>query len=1032
MENVDVRQGGPRDWIEHFLPKEIQIDIDNTVRTPFQEKGSHSSIMTKSILFLGPQEAEGEDLLRIMEYKGNNEFAVNVRTIICDPDIATELEEQFSQIRTVRQNTILILYNFSALVLSNRADDILTRLSSWLDRLGMASENRKVCVVASLAGLDETYMTHHGNLISLIVNKFDKIYLLRPPNEEEINNILRYQIKQIESSANLKVDNDVDYERLSRILQRHAFRTFETLARTVIGKVSGRKGGKRRIRHEDILAATRGLQKPSWSTLLRVIEKGGFHTIPPYDVLEEKPITINRSWSDVAGLDRVKVVLDLIAQRCRDKGRRAGVLLWGPPGCGKTHLIEVLASVYDFEFIPADGTDLTSKYYSVSEKLVQAMFDRAESIAQSGRPVAIFVDEADSLLPCRDSIPDYKSDVVNVFLKNMSKSSEYPILVVLATNRRDKMDATALRDGRVNDHIFVGLPGIDGYKSIWKMYLDKITKEEGAKISSDVSIDDLAALSYQRLTPASIKEICGEFATVTQLKPGKQEKITHDQLADAISRRIRKVKRELLGFEELLATYGESGFITNPEIKKYLEDKEWRKKLSLTQSSEEAMSYNIPKPKDLHPASFIDIVGLENAKILMHSSIKFLLKTKSSDSRMMFLLYGPPGYGKTMFARATATYFDCGFRGVKKADFTGPYRGEPTLKLQAIFDTALSQAENSEKPIILFFDEAEMMFPERGNSKFSRSEEEALTTFLSATDGLTASNNVIVILSSNRPDRFDSAVKSRITHPIRVWPSGISKASAEVWRRTFQKRILDAEGVLLPKDIDWIEIGKQSHAKAISYRQISVMVNDIVHDIYQTLDEGSVATISKFEILNRIQYAPDEHEQIRRSEIALKSLGESYDKQVGPLLFQKYMDNPSLCEELNLDSELIKIRPYTPYEKEVVDFGTDDPPTDDQLDEDVKPMSGLRAHFEVTSSGSETFSYFPRDLLAKLLVGLEGIVEIEGPNGHRVETTACAHERPSKSLVQLSNKVLKTLNLKMGGAKKSILTIRKKNGTDGK
>ncbi len=258
------------------------------------------------------------------------------------------------------------------------------------------------------------------------------------------------------------------------------------------------------------------------------------------------------SLSDIIGLEEAKDTLELLAKKCIDKECRVGILLWGPPGCGKSFLIEVIASVYDFEIILDTSSNLTSRYVGESEKAVQTMFDRAESIAQTGKPVVIFIDEAESLLPCRESTPDYKSDVVNVFLISMSKSSEYPIMVVLATNHRDKMDTTVLRDGRINNHIFVGFPKIEDYKLLWKMYLDKIAIEDGAKISNDVAIDELADLSYQKLTPVSIKAICEELAMVTQSKSGKQGKIEHDRLVDAISKRAHRIGNELDEFKETL------------------------------------------------------------------------------------------------------------------------------------------------------------------------------------------------------------------------------------------------------------------------------------------------------------------------------------------------------------------------------------------------------------------------------------------------------------------------------------------------
>jgi SpoVK/Ycf46/Vps4 family AAA+-type ATPase len=715
--------------------------------------------------------------------------------------------------------------------------------------------------------------------------------------------------------------------------------------------------------------------------------------------------------------------MDRLAQRCHEDQRRVGVLLWGPPGCGKTHLIEVMAYESGFELKKIDATTIFDKYVGESEKAVRGLFESAEAIAQSGKPVAIFIDEADSLLPSRDSTSEHKVGVVNAFLTYMTKEAQYPIMVVLATNRRDKMDATAMRDGRVNDHIFVGLPGIQGYEAIWRMYLDKQSEREKVRVCKKLSMLTLAQESHQIISPATIKAICQEAGDVSSDFGGE---IEQEKLIDVIRSRSRKGRGELIGFNELLAKYGESGLITHPDLRKYLEDEGRRKRLSLTQSPDEAIEHHAPRPRSHAPFSFRNIVGMENAKILIHSTLMARIAGKSGHRRTMFLLYGPPGYGKTTFARATATHFDCGFRLVKGADFADKYRGEPTKRLQTIFDTALSQAETSGKPMILFFDEADSMFLSRDDSESSRLHGGALATFLTATEGFGDSSNVIVILSTNRPDNIDSAVHDRVTHPIRVWPSKNPKASAEVWRRTFLRELAEREGISLSKDIDWKRIGQSSHSKVLSYRQISVIVRDIVEDAEQAIEKDASVIISGHEIRDSITGAPDGKEELRKAERVARNFGKDLDKTIGPRLYKKYMEDPKLCEELNLDPELMEIRTYDPYDDYVEDI-SDEEPEDIVADE---PMDGLRGSFDVESSAYEGYSYFPKALLKQLAIAVEGRVEIDDAKGNRAETNVAAHDRPSKTLIQLSTRTLEALRLPITGNIRVSLVIRKIAGDD--
>jgi hypothetical protein len=145
-----------------------------------------------------------------------------------------------------------------------------------------------------------------------------------------------------------------------------------------------------------------------------------------------------------------------------------GILLYGPPGCGKTFIASKLAGIIGFKYFDISPSDLGSVYVHGGQKLIRELFDKARSAA----PAMIFFDEFDALVPARDGRAGHHYDAeVNELLTQLNECAERKILVVAATNRAEKIDRAVLRPGRFDKQFFVGPPDIEARVELFRLYL---------------------------------------------------------------------------------------------------------------------------------------------------------------------------------------------------------------------------------------------------------------------------------------------------------------------------------------------------------------------------------------------------------------------------------------------------------------------------------------------------------------------------------------------------------------------------------
>jgi transitional endoplasmic reticulum ATPase len=190
-------------------------------------------------------------------------------------------------------------------------------------------------------------------------------------------------------------------------------------------------------------------------------------------------ISNNHGFSCVAGMDALKHLLDRdVIQPLRNPGKFLqfrvalpnGILLFGPPGCGKTFIVRKLAEELNYYFLEVQHADVSSPYIHESALKIAGVFERAKIHA----PSIIFIDEIEGLVPKRESLEStahYKQEEVNEFLRQLNDAGKNNILVVGATNRPDLIDTAILRSGRMDKRIYVPPPDYEARRELFRLYL---------------------------------------------------------------------------------------------------------------------------------------------------------------------------------------------------------------------------------------------------------------------------------------------------------------------------------------------------------------------------------------------------------------------------------------------------------------------------------------------------------------------------------------------------------------------------------
>ena len=277
-------------------------------------------------------------------------------------------------------------------------------------------------------------------------------------------------------------------------------------------------------------------------------------------IMKEKP---DISWSEVIGLDDAKNALreSIVYPSKRGDlfplGWPRGMLLYGPPGCGKTILAAATASEIDGYFINVDAASMMSKWLGEAEKNVSKLFSMARGYAEKeGKPVILFVDEVDSLLGSRNSEVGGEVRVKNQFLTEMDgvngKGKDLMMYVIGATNKPWSLDHPFLR--RFQKRIYVNLPTIEARQNLFELYTEPLKKDTKLRIP-------MLAKLFEGYSASDIKDVCqsAQLRVVHELfsspeyhepvsgeEPQQPRDITMADFKDIMIRRKPSVSHEML------------------------------------------------------------------------------------------------------------------------------------------------------------------------------------------------------------------------------------------------------------------------------------------------------------------------------------------------------------------------------------------------------------------------------------------------------------------------------------------------------
>jgi cell division protease FtsH len=273
------------------------------------------------------------------------------------------------------------------------------------------------------------------------------------------------------------------------------------------------------------------------------------------------------TFADVAGVDEAKEELQEVIEFLKDpkKFQRLGgkipkgVLLVGPPGCGKTLIAKAVAGEANVPFFNISGSDFVEMFVGVGASRVRDLFEQGRKASkQFGRGSIIFIDEIDAVGRLRFSGigggHDEREQTLNQLLVEMDGfDPQEGIILIAATNRPDTLDPALLRPGRFDRHVVIDRPDIKGREAILKVHSKKI------KIGDDISLEDIA-----RQTPgfsgADLANLCNEAALLAA-RYDKQS-VGKKEMEAAIERVVagpERKSRVISAKEKEIVAYHEAG-----------------------------------------------------------------------------------------------------------------------------------------------------------------------------------------------------------------------------------------------------------------------------------------------------------------------------------------------------------------------------------------------------------------------------------------------------------------------------------------
>jgi transitional endoplasmic reticulum ATPase len=426
---------------------------------------------------------------------------------------------------------------------------------------------------------------------------------------------------------------------------------------------------------------------------------------------QERKIT---TYSDIGGLqEQLKKIKDLVELPLKhpeifsrlgiDPPR--GLLLVGPPGTGKTLLARAIAQECGVNFIVVNGPEIVRKFYGESEALLREIFQSASD----KQPSILFIDEIDAVAPKRDRVHgEVEKRIVGQLLALMDGLKDRgKVIVLAATNMPNSLDAALRRPGRFDKEIFLDAPNLSARKEILEIHT------RGMPLDEDVNLDEISSMT-SGFVGADLEMLCKDAALMSVQKLTNKESVDYD-LLDSITISNHNFIQAANGIEPSAIR---EIFIETPKV-------DWD-----------------------------EIGGLEDLKEILTKVVINPIKKNKFREKMPkgIMLYGPPGSGKTMLAKALANTTGMNFISIKGPELISKYLGESEEKLKDFFVKARQVS-----PSILFIDEIDSICTTNKDSLNSGTQR-IISQLLLEMDGFKDLSNVVVLAATNKIQLIDKAL----------------------------------------------------------------------------------------------------------------------------------------------------------------------------------------------------------------------------------------------------------------------------------
>ncbi|KAL8784219.1 MAG: hypothetical protein Q9213_004111 [Squamulea squamosa] len=474
----------------------------------------------------------------------------------------------------------------------------------------------------------------------------------------------------------------------------------------------------------------------------------------PLDVTPPTHVTL----ADLGGMDHViedfkeNLVLPLLRPKLyMDRGLKIprGVLLHGPPGCGKTVLCEALAAELGLPFLQIPASTIVTGTSGESEKQLREHF--ATAISQA--PSIIFIDEIDAIAPKKEG-SQMERRIVSTLLTSMdslalSKTGGKPVMVLAATNRPETLDPALRRPGRFDTEISVDAPDVAAREHILRaqtrmMQVADVNFRKLAEKTPGFVGADLESLVYKAGSASS-----NRYLRVLQTLAAEQ----YDKPPDQVD---NKSSSTVLSFRNLTRFLQDGLDPPALEGNFALGMDDFLNALPLVQPS--ALREGFTTIPD---TSWSNIGAL--SKVREHLQNAIVEPIRSPDRYERFnqpttagiLLHGPPGCGKTLLAKAVAFESHANFISVKGPEILNKYVGESEKAIRTLFARA-----RRNRPCVVFFDEIDGLCQTRDNATMSSASTGVVNTMLTELDGVGSSNSgIYIIAATNRKEMIDPAIR---------------------------------------------------------------------------------------------------------------------------------------------------------------------------------------------------------------------------------------------------------------------------------